>query len=322
MNQISLSPFANFNSAVPWGLWVSIYIWLVGISAGSFLLVMWGNFKNNISLKKITRLAMMLSLSTLSAGLVSILIDLGHIERFYKLFISPNPNSVMACVVWLYNVYFVILAMFILRLKKQIPKPLALFSVIFALGIIIAESLLFTMPPGKHWHSLIFPIHFLTSSLVSAAASLIFIVGVSWPKGGKEELLKGLSKFVLPLVFINLIVEIIDMVSHGGLIYAGNWFLILINILVIVLLFTQSALTITFAGGIGALAVLFSKYSNLISAQLVEPFKGFSKAYIEPRLQFSYAPTSFEYLASIFLIALTVILFYILYKILPLTREE
>src|SRR3989338_5824598 len=94
MNQISLGHLANFNSAVPLGLWVAIYVWLVGISAGCFAIVIFGNIINNTYFKQITRLGVILSLATLLAGLLSILVDLDHMERFYKLFTSPSPTSV------------------------------------------------------------------------------------------------------------------------------------------------------------------------------------------------------------------------------------
>lgn len=321
MSQITLSPLANFSSAVPWGLWVGIYIWLVGISAGSFGLVMWGNLKNNLHLKKITRLGIILSLSTLSLGLLSILIDLGHMERFYKLFTSPHPSSAMAWMVWLYGVYFVILAVSALNLKKGFRKYFLQFSIVFALAVILLESLLFAMPPGKHWHSLIFPLHFFTSSFVSAIAALILGTSAFWVKGEKTELLKGLSKIALPLIVINLAIEIIEMVSLKEIGYLQNWILLLGNVVAIMLLLKHNPVTITLAGGIELIGILLSKYNSLISAQIVEPFKGFASAYIEPKVAFSYTPSTFEFLVSVFLIGSVIILFYFLYKVFPLTRE-
>ena len=321
MSQISLTALTNFNSAVPWGLWVGIYIWLVGISAGSFGLVMWGNLKDNPHLKKITRLGVTLSLSTLMVGLLSIQIDLGHIERFYKLFTSPSPVSVMTWMVWLYGVYFAILTLSALNLKKGFRKYFLQFSVVFALAVILIESLLFAMPPGKHWHSLIFPLHFLTSSFVSAIAALIIGTAAFWAKGEKTELLKGLSKIALPLIVINLAIEIIEMVLLKEIGYLQSWILILGNAAAILLLLKCKPLTITLAGGIELINMLLSKYSSLISAQIVEPFKGFASAYIEPRLAFSYIPSAFEFLVSVFLIGSVVFLFYFLYKVFSLTRE-
>ena len=319
---ISITALTNLNNAVPWGLWVSIYIWLVGISAGIFALVALGNVQGNPHLKKITRLGLTLALSTLCAGLLSIQIDLGHIERFYKLFTSPNFGSVMDLMVWLYGVYFAIIAISLLRLKRGISKSFFVFSFVFTLAVIVLESLLFARPPGKHWHSLIFPLHFFTSSLVSGIAGLIAAVGIAWAKKEKEELLQGLSKIAMSLIVINLVVEIIDIILAGGMNHIVSWVLLLGNIIVIVLLRKRSLVSITIAGCIELMLVLFSKYNSLISAQIIEPFKGFAKSYIEPRLIFGYAPNSLEFFVAMLLISLAAGLFYFLYKILPLTREE
>lgn len=322
MNQIALSQFTNFNSAIPWGLWVVVYVWLVGISAGSVSLAMWGHLSNNPHLKKITRLSIVLSLSALLAGLLSILVDLSHMERFYKLFLSPNPRSPMAWMVWLYNLYALILIFFLLRLKKGIPKAFFGFTFIFAFAIIIIESLLFALPPGKLWHSAVFPLHFLTSSLVSAVAALIVAVSIVMPKKEKADLIVGLSRIAVPLIAINLAVEIMDMFLIGGLNHIESWISAAGNFIVIVLLLRRSPLSIIIIGYIELVGVFLTKYNGLISAQVIQPFRGFAKAYIEPRTQFHYIPAYFEYLLALFLIGLAIGMFYFLYSIFPFTREE
>lgn len=322
MSQITLSPFANFNSAIPWGLWVSIYIWLIGISAGGFLLIAWGNLKGILPLKNITRLGIALSLSTLLAGLLSIWVDLGHIERFCKLFISPNIGSVMAWMVWLYGFYAVILAASLLWMKKGFSKSFLQFAVLFAFAIIIVESLLFAIPPGRHWHSPIFVLHFLSSSLASAMAALIFAASILAAKDKRDELLKGLARIAIPVILANFIIEGMEIILLGSATHIEGWFLPLGNIIAIALLLKHNALTITIAGCVELIDVLISKYNNLISGQMIKPFKGFSSSYIEPRLQFSYAPTAFEFTISVLLIGSAAIMCYFLYKIFPLTREE
>lgn len=318
MSQISFAQLANFNTAVPWGLWVSMYTWFVGISAGSFALIMLGNIMKIDCLKKLTRWGILLSLSTLLAGLLSIQIDLGHMERFPKLFLSPQFESVMAIMVWLYGVYFFVLLFSLRSLKKGLPGVFLGAGLIFSLAVLVMESLLFALPPGKHWHSPMFSLHFLSSSLVAAIAALIFSVGGFWDKSGKAELLAGLKKIALPLVVINFAIEILEMLKLSDF----NLFLIAGNIIIIALLLKKDDTLITLGGFIALLNILLSKYHGLISAQLIEPFKGFSKAYVEPRLQFSYTPTFFEYLASIGLVCLAIVLFYAFYKVLPLTKEE
>jgi protein NrfD len=322
MNQISLSSLANFNSAVPWGLWVSIYGWLVGISCASYTIVMWANITNNTDLKKLTRLGVMLAISTLMAGLLSILIDLGHMERCYKLFISPNFSSMMAWEVWLYNIYFVLLgAVTLFWLKKGIPRLVSQFSVVFAVSIIIVESLLFALPPGRAWHSPLFVAHFLTSSLVAGAGALILATAVLWNKSGLEDQLRALAKVAIPLVALNLIIEAADIISHGTLTHIGSALAVLASVLAAALLVSAKPSFIKLAGLIALVSTLAAKYGSLISAQAVMPYKGFEKAYIEPKLAFSYCPTLPEALIGAGLVVSAAVIFYILYKLFPLTRE-
>lgn len=322
MSQISFSPFANFNSAVVWGLWVGIYVWFIGISAGALLLIGIGRLRNDPCLKKIARPGLVLSIATLMAGLLSIQIDLGHIERFYKLFVSPSPSSIMAWMVWLYTIYFVILAAMFVFARKEMSKSLILFSVIFAFAVIMVESLLFAIPPGKAWHSPIFPLHFFTTSLVSAISALILIAGKIYSAGEKNDMLKGLAKIAIPLVAINIIVCILEMVFFGGAGHLASWGVLLADILVLALLARLSPLLIILAGLIGLANMLFSKYTTLISAQVQEPFKGFAEAYIEPRLEYSYFPTVFEYLVSVALVALAIMLFCFLHNVSMAIRED
>jgi len=236
MTQITFAPFCNFNNAVPWGLWVVMYIWLVGISVGSFVLVMWGNLQGSQNLKALTKIATLVSISALLSGLLSIQIDLGHIERFPSLFLTPNFKAIMAWMAWLYTAYLGVLLVSLFWLKKEVPKLFCGFAIIFALVALIAESLLFARPPGKVWHSLFFPIHFVTSSFVSATATLIILAAISKLKIARDILLKSLGRIALPVVFLNTLVEIIELANHRSLFHSSGLILLSLNIIIIALL--------------------------------------------------------------------------------------
>ncbi len=321
MTQISFAPFCNFNSAVPWGLWVTIYIWLVGISIGSFVLVMWGNLKGIEDIKALTKLATLLSISALLSGLLSIQIDLGHIERFPKLFLSPNFNSVMAWMAWLYTAYLGVLLLSLRWLKKEVPKLFCGFAIIFAMVALIAESLLFSLPPGKIWHSLFFPLHFITSSFVSGIAALIILAAILKVGTARDQLLKSLRKIALTFVVLNTFVEIMELATHKSLFHPAGLILLLANIIIIALLLKNKPAGIIASGCLGLIQVLFSKYHSIISAQVIEPYKEFAKAYIEPRLNYSYVPSFFEIIVAVGLLVAVLVVFYFLYKIFPLTKE-
>lgn len=321
MTQISLGFLANFNSAVPWGLWVVIYVWLVGISVGSFVLAMLGNLKGSQNLTALTKISAILAISTLAAGLLSIQIDLGHIERFPNLFLMPNFNSVMAWMAWLYTAYFGLLLLSLFLLKKELPKLFCVFSVILALVALISESLLFSRPPGKIWHSLFFQLHFVSSSFVSAIGALIILTAILKKAQIKEQILQTLSKIALPLVVLNTIIEVIELVSHHSLFSRAGLILSLLNILMFVCLLRKTSGGIIAFGYLALIQAVLSKYQAIISAQLIPPYQGFAVAYIEPKIGYSYFPSGFEMIIGGGLLLMAAAIFYFLYKVFPLTRE-
>ncbi|MCH8345352.1 MAG: polysulfide reductase NrfD [Chloroflexi bacterium] len=101
---------SNYTSSIPWGLWIAAYVYFVGLSAGSFLLSSMIYVFGLRKLEPIGKLALFTALVSLVAALLTIWLDLGHMERFYMVFTRGNPNSMMAWIVWLYTIYFVVLS--------------------------------------------------------------------------------------------------------------------------------------------------------------------------------------------------------------------
>ncbi|MEX0800877.1 MAG: NrfD/PsrC family molybdoenzyme membrane anchor subunit [Dehalococcoidia bacterium] len=100
---------ANYTSSIPWGLWVAAYVYFVGLSAGAFLISALIFVFGMKSLEPIGKLALFTALMALVAALLTIWLDLGHMERFYYVFTRGNPGSMMAWMVWLYTAYFFLL---------------------------------------------------------------------------------------------------------------------------------------------------------------------------------------------------------------------
>src|SRR3990172_7039088 len=96
---------AAYGSYVVWGLWVSAYIYFIGLSAGSFLLSSLIYVFGVQKLERIGRLSLFVAIITLLMALLSIWFDLGRMERFYRVFTDPNFGSMMAWMVWLYTAY-------------------------------------------------------------------------------------------------------------------------------------------------------------------------------------------------------------------------
>lgn len=98
----------NLTSYFSWGLWVVFYIFFIGLSAGSFLLsTMIYVFKMH-ALEKVGRLSLLSALISLVAGLMFVLIDLGHPERFWHTLVYRNMSSVLEWEIHFYLLYILL----------------------------------------------------------------------------------------------------------------------------------------------------------------------------------------------------------------------
>ncbi len=236
---------ANYGELIVWGLWVALYIYYIGLSAGAFLisaLVYAFGFER---FRPIARLALFTAVVALLMALLSIWFDLGHMERFYEVYTRPNPLSMMAWMVWLYTAYFILLLFEFwfesrhdLVVWSQKPGLAGLISriltfgsrnvtatsrrrdvrVVRVLGIIgVPLAILFHGGVGAlfgvvvarpAWHSGLFPLLFLVSALVSGGGLLMGIYAWLAPNRGSVEhhnLLSDMGRLVLALVFLDVI---------------------------------------------------------------------------------------------------------------------
>ena len=101
---------AGYGSYIPWGLWVAMYVYFSGLSAGAFVVAALVYVFRLRWLAPIGRLALVAALAGLVSALLLIGLDLGHLERFWRVFVNGNPSSVMAWMIWLYTAFGVVLA--------------------------------------------------------------------------------------------------------------------------------------------------------------------------------------------------------------------
>ncbi|MFT9486459.1 MAG: NrfD/PsrC family molybdoenzyme membrane anchor subunit [Tepidibacillus sp.] len=93
----------------PWGLWIVFYIYFIGLSAGSFLLSTMVYVFNMKQFEKIGKLALFTAFFSLLAGLLFVLIDLGHPERFWHALVYRQANSVLSWEIQFYLIYMVLI---------------------------------------------------------------------------------------------------------------------------------------------------------------------------------------------------------------------
>lgn len=237
----------SYGTYVPWGLWVGAYIYLVGLSAGAFLLSTLVYVFGIRQLESIGKLALFTAIVTLGVAMFSIWLDLGRPERFYELFTQMNPRSIMGWMIWLYATYFVLLVVelwFALRadlvaaserrgIVGMVTKVLVLgkrdsssnavqrdrrvLRVLGAVGVPLAVAFhggvgaLFGVVGARpYWNTGLTPIMFLVGALLSGGALLTFVTLVFGPNPGSPEhrqTVVFLGRIVLGLLLLDVVLE-------------------------------------------------------------------------------------------------------------------
>jgi molybdopterin-containing oxidoreductase family membrane subunit len=236
---------ANYGSVVPWGLWVAQYIYFIGLSAGSFLLSSLVYVFGVKRFEPIGRLAVFTAIVSLVLALFTIWMDIGHLERFWHVFVYPNFSSPMAWMIWLYTTYFILLvAEFWLLMRRDLvvarslPGLRGLAARVAALGarsdsdeslaadmrkvkilatIGVPLAILFhggvgalfgVLASRPYWHSGLFPIIFLVSALASGGA-LLTVASAIFQEGWRahRQMILDLGKIVLGLLLLDALFQ-------------------------------------------------------------------------------------------------------------------
>jgi len=211
-------------SAMPWGTWVAFYIYFVGMSAGAFLLSSLIHVFGMQNLEKVGRDATVVAIISIILAMVFILMDLGHMERFWHALWYWNITSVLGWEIRFYAIYLLLLLAelyYALRqdlvlasgsdgLKAKLAGILKLGSndttaaglekdrrrlkMLGAIGIPIAifgvhggTGLLFAVVKAQpYWNMAIFPVVFVISALVSGTALVTVLYILRTRAAGKE----------------------------------------------------------------------------------------------------------------------------------------
>ncbi len=238
---------ADYGSYVPWGLWVAGYIYLIGLSAGAFLMSALVYVFRVESLKKIGKLSLLTALATLVGALLTIWLDIGHMGRAWRLILATNFRSVMGWMAWLYSAYFVLLVIelwFATRIDfiknknapglkgalcrflafnatddspEAIARDARILRILGSIGVPLAiafhgsvGAIFGVVGARPYWHSGLTPIMFLVGALLSGGALLAFVTAIWGPDKGSEshkKIVITIGQITLGLLLFDVLLE-------------------------------------------------------------------------------------------------------------------
>ena len=340
-----------FGSYVPWGLWVGLYIYLVGVSGGAFLVAFLHYGLGMRALRRAARYAVLAALMSLGAGLTLVLLDLGQMSRFWTLYVRTNPTSLLGWMVWVYTTYALVLVAMLAAMA--LDKPKALRGLAWAgLALVVTfgggEGALFGVLGSKpFWNSGILPVRFLFAAFLSGVAVVTFATALfrRWPADAEAaDAGRFLRQALLALLAVNLVIEFADVSvtlytglpavaeayrlilfgPHAWLFWGGQVAMGLV--LPVALLAMPSGGRPAIAGAAGfliALGYAASKQNVVLPGLAIPEFRTLPDAFVHARLSAVYFPSPTEWLVAVGVVAGAALAFIVAIEALPfLTKHD
>lgn len=312
----------NYGSYVVWGLWVAMYLFFAGAATGSYMFATL-EYLFHIKLFKGTgKAALWSALICMPAALATIGMDLGHMERIIRVYLNPNPLSLLAQMVWGYTIFILVIlgTMWLVYRKPeaQLTKwamSIGLFLAVFLSGGV--GALLGVNASRAYWHVGLLPVQFPIFSMATGFALLLVILGWFAPKDeNRAEQLKvtGIVLVVLLLVKTYFVwsdfsqsiyagvpenVQAVQAVLFGP--YSWQFWVVQIGIGTIlpVVVLTQPKLARNgvWAGWMGLFVLVgfaIARTNIVFPALAIPELEGLATAFTGPHLSFDYSPSLLE----------------------------
>lgn len=323
----------NLTSYVPWGVWVGFYDYLVWMEVGSLLIFtsMVYLFGDRL-MPKIKPVVLFVGFVVVTMGLLIVLLDLGHPERFWHVIVYPDFGSMIAWMVWLHSTYLLILVLELALVLwggsrlKFLLKPLAYISLPAGLALIIVSGSIFGVVAARPlWNTASLPLMFLLSALAAGSGLLLLVIVIFWQDKQSEEYVRSVRRLSLITrtlliagVFAAGVIAFTMLYKGGGnptraealnLILTGPywWSFWIVHVLLGVLI--PLALLFIMPGKpvIAGIAAFLSSITfvavtlNIVIPTLItEELKGLSTAFVDAKLSLDYAPNLMEWLVLAF----------------------
>jgi Ni/Fe-hydrogenase subunit HybB-like protein len=241
---------------IQWAILIVVYPYITGIVAGAFILASLVKVFNVVEVQPIYRLALLTALAFMLIAGMPLNLHLGHPERSYEIFMTPQPTSAMAMFGFVYLWYlmavlllevwfeyrhqFILLGQQARGFMGKLYRLLSLFSndvspqalafdkkaskFITIIGIPSAFLLhgyvgfIFgSVKANPWWSSVLMPIVFLMSAIVSGIAMVIIVYTViSLVRNEKIDMrcLDKVGLFLLVAIIVDFSLEALDYVHR------------------------------------------------------------------------------------------------------------
>lgn len=169
----------GMNNGVSWGLYITCFMFFVGLSAGGLIVASSASVFHIAEYKKVALPAVICSTVCICLAGMFVLIDLGGIQRVWRIITGPNPASVLLWDMIVITCYLIINVVYLVFMCSKRPGAEHKVSIVsrFALPVAIlvhsVTAWIFGLQLAKEWYSAIMAPIFVASAMDSGLALLL-----------------------------------------------------------------------------------------------------------------------------------------------------
>jgi Ni/Fe-hydrogenase subunit HybB-like protein len=214
----------GISDAVPWGQLITIDIFFIGLSAGAIVVSALCYVLRREEYKPIGRIAVYMGLLLFAGAMVSVVLDLGRPEKFWRPFawgFLNNPTSMFAFNSIWYSGYLLLMAVYLwlaLENKTRWAMIIGTIDVIWALAVHSFTGSIFGLIGTREvLASPIKPFEFITAALTSGTALLMIVVTATFKYAGRpldKKIIIALGRMLSVIIIVLLVMVFFDKLTH------------------------------------------------------------------------------------------------------------
>lgn len=215
----------GMSNITSWGMYIAMFMFFVGLSAGAMIVASAAQVFNVEWLKGLTLPALIVALVCICAGGLSILIDLGGLPRVWRMLTGPNFASPLLwdmCGITLFIIVNVVFLVFMVKGNTDGVRKVARVALVVAVLVLCVDAWIFGLQEARAWYSAILAPIFIASACDSGL-SLILLALIAMDKAGIYSIAKETFKKVAGLLATFIAIdafligcEILTMAYPGG----------------------------------------------------------------------------------------------------------
>ncbi len=212
------------SNIVPWGQLITLDIYFIGLSAGAIIVSSLSYVFKREEYKPIGRMAVFLGLLLMVGAMLSVLVDLGRPEKFWRLFMYfylNNMTSLFAINGIFYSGYILLMLVYlwlVLENKMEAAAIIGTIDVLWAMAVHMGTGAIFGLIGNREiFFSPLKPFEFLTAALSSGTALIILSIVLTFRFTHRKidpPLISSLGKLLSYIIWVLLILVFVDKLTH------------------------------------------------------------------------------------------------------------